>query len=141
MKLTHYMLDGWVRLGQNKSVKVYPIAWFCLLLALATVGCKPQGTNIDKLNELQRRNAQLRQDIADMKNIIRRAGEDEPNLQEQIDARNKEVVQAYETLKALKAQETEVRMRRIELEGRLESFRESFRELQNRIVASVKNLQ
>ena len=51
------------------------------------------------------------------------------------------VVQAYETLKALKAQETEVRMRRIELEGRLESFRESFRELQNRIVASVKNLQ
>lgn len=74
-----------------------------------------------------------------MKSRIQQAGEDVPNLQEQIDARNKEVVQAYETLKALKAQETEISMRRIELEGRLDSFRESFRELQNGIVTSIKN--
>ncbi len=76
-----------------------------------------------------------------MKRRILQAGEDVPNLQEQIDTRNKEVVQAYETLKALKAQETEVSMRRIELEGRLDSFRESFRELQNRVVATIKNEQ
>lgn len=74
-----------------------------------------------------------------MKSRIQQAGEDVPNLQEQIDARNKEVVQAYETLKALKAQETEISMRRIELEGRLDSLRESFRELQNGIVTSIKN--
>lgn len=123
-------------------MKEFFIAWVCVLSALLLApGCKPQGTDIDKLTELQRRNAQLRQDIAEMRNTIRRAGEDDPHLQEQIDARNKEVVQAYEALKELKTQETEVRMRRIELEGRLESFRESFRELQNRVVSTIQSAQ
>ena len=114
--------------------------WVCmLLLLLAGIGCKPQGTNIDKLTELQRRNAALRQEIAEMKNLIRRAGEDDPQLQDQIERRNKEVAHAYETLKALKAQETEVSMRRIELEDRLDSFRETFRELQDRVISSVRS--
>lgn len=90
---------------------------------------------------MQKRNAELRKEIAEMKSRIQQAGEDVPNLQEQIDARNKEVVQAYETLKTLKAQETEISMRCIELEGRLDSFRESFRELQNGVVTSIKNEQ
>ena len=112
--------------------------WVCmLLLLLAGIGCKPQGTNIDKLTELQRRNAALRQEIAEMKNLIRRAGEEDPQLQDQIEQRNKEVAQAYETLKA---QETEVSMRRIELEDRLDSFRETFRELQDRVISSVRSV-
>lgn len=116
--------------------------WSCVgvgALLLAGTGCKPQGPNIDKLTELQRRNAALRREIAGMKNLIQRAGENDPNLQGQIEQRNKEVAQAYATLKALKTQETEVNMRRIELEGRLDSFRETFRELQNRIVSSVRS--
>ncbi len=121
-------------------VKRQGIVWGCVAtLLLVGVGCKPQGPNIEKLTELQRRNAALRQEIAAMKNLIRRAGEDDPQLQEQIEQRNREVTQAYETLKALKTQETEVQMRRIELEGRLDSFRETFRELQNRVVSSVRS--
>ncbi len=102
----------------------------------SSLGCKPQGVNIDELTELQRRNTLLRQEIAEMKTLIRRAGAEDPNLQEQLDARNRDVVQAYETLKSLQAQETQLRMRRIELEGRLDSFRETFRELQNRITGT-----
>ena len=121
-------------------MKRHGAVWVCMLsLLLAGTGCKPQGTNIDRLTELQRRNAALRQEIAEMENLIRRAGEDDPRLQEQIEQRNKEVAQAYETLKALKAQETEVSMRCIELEGRLDSFRETFRELQDRVISSVRS--
>ncbi len=120
-------------------VKRNVIIWICACVACVVTACKPQGPNIQKLTDMQKRNAELRKEIAEMKSRIQQAGEDVPNLQEQIDARNKEVVQAYETLKALKAQETEISMRRIELEGRLDSFRESFRELQNGIVTSIKN--
>ncbi len=123
-------------------VKEHGIVWGCMMLGillLVGAGCKPQGPDIDKLTELQRRNAELRREIADMKKLIQHAGEKDPQLQNQIAQRNKEVAQAYETLKALKAQETEVSMRRIELESRLDSFRETFRELQNHIVSSVRS--
>ncbi len=111
---------------------------FLAAFSLSVLGCKPQGVNIDELTELQRRNTLLRQEIAEMKTLIRHAGAEEPNLQEQLDARNGDVVQAYETLKELQAQETRLRMRRIELEGRLDSFRETFRELQSRITGASK---
>lgn len=140
LELTHYKLDACGKMVENMRMKRRGAMWVCmLLLLLAGIGCKPQGTNIDKLTELQRRNAALRQEIAEMKNLIRRAGEDDPQLQDQIERRNKEVAQAYETLKALKAQETEVSMRRIELEDRLDSFRETFRELQDRVISSVRS--
>lgn len=92
-----------------------------------------------ELKELQARNAQLRQEIAQMENTIRRAGDDMPDLAEQLEARNREVVQAYEALKKLKAQETEVHMRRLELEGRLDAFHASFQELQKQASSTAKN--
>ena len=91
---------------------------------------------MEELAQLQARNTQLRQEIAKMKEIIRRAGADTPDLAEQLESRNREVVQAYENLKRLKTQETEVQMRRIELEGRLDTFRTNFQELQNQIVTT-----
>lgn len=91
---------------------------------------------MEELAQLQARNTQLRQEIAKMKEIIRRAGADTPDLAEQLESRNREVVQAYENLKRLKTQETEVQMRRIELEGRLDTFRANFQELQDQIVTT-----
>lgn len=100
--------------------------------------CKPQGVNMTELKQLQERNAQLRQEIAEMQSIIRRAGEDNPELPDQLEARQKEVLQAYDTRNKLRAQETEVRMRRIELEGRLDAFRAKFQEMQSQIVTTPK---
>ena len=121
-------------------MKISPTVCACSLIgALALLpACKPQGPNIAELNELQRRNAILRQEIADMQALIRRAGEDVPGLADQLEAREKEVAQTYDHLKELKSQETEVHMRRIELEGRLDAFRSTFRELQSQIAASSK---
>lgn len=115
---------------------------YLLLGAMALMAsCKPQGVNMEELAELQARNTQLHQEIARMQELIRRAGADMPDLPEQLDARNREVVQAYENLKRLKTQETEVQMRRIELEGRLETFRAQFQELQNQVVTTPSNNQ
>ena len=91
---------------------------------------------MEELEELQARNTKLHQEIAQMKETIRRAGADIPDLAETLEARNREVVQAYENLKRLKTQETEVQMRRIELEGRLEAFRAQFQEMQNQVVST-----
>lgn len=115
----------------------------CILLAALALlpACKPQGPNMDELSELQQRNAQLRREIADMQALIRRAGEDVPDLADRLDARYKEVVQAYENYKNLKEQETEIRMRRIELDGRLDAFRSTIREIQLQVAASSSKPQ
>lgn len=140
--VTHYKLDARAQIGHDVRVKKFFPRHHTLILlgALALLpACKPQGVNMAELSQLQARNSQLRQEIADMENLIRRAGEVDPTLQDQLESRNKEVVQAYENLKKLKAQETEARMRRIELEGRLEVFRANFQEMQNKIVSSPKS--
>ncbi len=140
--LTNYRLDDGAGIRHHGCITTMQqhtlVATLVAVFTLSALGCKPQGVDIDELTRLQQRNTLLRQEIAEMKTLIRRAGDEEPNLQERLDTRNREVVQAYETLKGLRTQETALRMRRIELEGRLDSFRESFRELQNRVVNSGK---
>ena len=140
--VTHYVLDVYAGISQYKRVKIFfPLSLLTRLGSLLAVcallvGCKPRGVDMAELTQLQARNTQLQQEIAKMHELIRRAGADTPDLAEQLEARNREVVQAYENLKRLKTQETEVQMRRIELEGRLESFRANFQELQNQVVTT-----
>lgn len=115
----------------------------CILMAMLALlpACKPQGPNMEELSELQQRNAQLSREIADMEALIRRAGEDVPDLAERLDARHKELVQAYENYKNLKEQETEISMRRLELEGRLDAFRSTMREIQLQVTTSSPKTQ
>lgn len=130
------MLDVSAQIGHDRVVKI--LSTTCIILgalALAT-SCKPQGVDAAKLSELKQRNADLRREIADMKSTIRRAGADVPDLAETIEKRYKEVAQALENLKSLNEQKTEITMRRIALEGRLETFRSTFRELQSQVAAS-----
>lgn len=127
-------------MGQYVRVKKSLLHQLLILLGVPAfmTACKPQAIDMAELTRLQARNAQLRQEIADMEATIRRAGADIPDLADQLEARNKEVVQAYENLKKLKAQETEMHKRRIQLESRLDAFRASFQEMQNQIAASPK---
>ena len=107
---------------------------------LATMtACKPQAPDMERLSALQRNNAELRKEIARMQTLIRQAGEDTPELQQQIERRNSEVVAAYKQIEALREKETELKMRRIELESRLDSFRDTFARLQNEI--AVQNVK
>lgn len=136
--VTHYGLDAAHIMRHDIGVKIYCRPCTALLLgALALLpACEQQGTNIAKLNELQRRNAALRMEIADMHALIQRAGADVPGLADQLDALSREERLAYENRSVLKAKETDLRLRRIELEGRLETFRTTFNELQKQISTS-----
>ena len=139
--VTHYRLDVRAQIREDTRVKKSSAACvFAVLSAiLLTPACKPQGLNSNELRGLEHRNSQLRQEIADMNQLIRQAGEDVPDLADQLEARKKEVVAAYETLKKLRGQEADVRMRRIELEGRLEIFRSKFQSLQSQVAPSSKS--
>lgn len=120
-------------------MKVFHPACAALVMgALALLSaCNPQGSEITelKLKERQSYNAMLRREIANMEATIRRAGDDVPGLAEQLEARSREEKQAYETIKALRSKETEIRLRRIELEKRLDAFQSTFRELQSQVAA------
>lgn len=88
---------------------------------------------MERLSSIQKHNAELRQEISRMQTLIFQAGEDTPGLQEQIDKRNNDVVEDYKQLETLQARETELKMRRIELEGRMNTLRDTFRQLQNEL--------
>lgn len=72
-----------------------------------------------------------------MQALIKQAGEDTPDLAQQIDKRNSDVVAAYQQIEALRQKETRLKMRCIELETRLNTFRDTFTQLQNEI--AVRN--
>lgn len=137
--MTHYKLDAGVRLRHDICVKIHSQACTALLLGVLALlpACKPQGPNIAKLKDVQRRNADLHQEIAEMHALIQRVGEDIPGLADRLDERTREERQAYERLIALKQKETELRLRRIELEGRRDAFRSTFKSLQSQVAAST----
>lgn len=112
-------------------------ACFILAAAAAVSACKPQSIDVAQLDEQQKRNALLRQEIADMQILINRVGDSTPDMADRLDARDKEVAQAYAEVQKLKEQETAIHMRRLELEARLDSFRSTFRELQNQVANSA----
>lgn len=124
-------------------MKIYRPAYAALLSVLPAlvIACKPQTPNLEKINELQHRNAALRQEIADMESLIKRAGADVPDLPEKLAAQAAEESRAYEKKTAMQAKETELRLRRIELESRLENFRTTFKGLQDQISTTTPETQ
>lgn len=131
------MLDANGVIPEYRRVKTRFSVWLVAgaVALMSLVACKPQAPDMERLSSLQRNNAELRREIARMHALIRQAGEDTPELQQQIDHRNGEVVAAYKQMEALREKETELKMRRIELESRLDTFRDTFARLQNEIAS------
>lgn len=131
------MLDWRAQIRQYGSVKKSCTIALVLQAALALLSaCKPQETNTAALKAIQNRNAELSREIADMQNTIRRVGSMDPGLPERLDSLIKEEVQAIERYTELKEQEEAAHMRRIDLEGRLDAFRSTVRELQSKVVST-----
>ncbi len=109
---------------------------FCVLAAAAWLpmsGCAPKTTDPEQLRTIHEQNAQLRSEIAQMQGLIKEAGEDVPNLNEQIADKEAEITAAIRELDELDGKETDMRLRVIELQDRLDAFRASFRMMQNEI--------
>ena len=101
------------------------------LLALALSSCYPQPANPDQLRLAHEQNAALRQEIVRMQHLINQAGETDQGLIDTVEAKEQELTDALNELKVLKRQETEHKLRIIELQDRLDAFRADFRIMQN----------
>lgn len=88
---------------------------------------------------MHEQNETLRQDINRMQALIEQAGEDVPGLAEQITAAESEAAVHIKELDALDSRETQLRLRTIELQDRLDAFRASFRMMQSEIANSRRS--
>lgn len=93
--------------------------------------CGPKATNPEQLRVVHEQNAQLTQEIAKMQALIKQAGEDVPGLTEEIAAKEAEMASAITELDELNRRETEMKLRVIGLQDRLDAFRTAFRNMQN----------
>lgn len=105
----------------------------CAAVLLPLSGCTPKTTDPEQLRAIHEQNAALRSEIAQMQGIIKEAGEDVPNLHEQIAEKEAEIAAAIRELDELDRQETDMRLRIIELQDRLDAFRATFRMMQNEV--------
>lgn len=103
----------------------------CTVLSVALSSCYPQADNPEQLRLAHEQNANMRREIASMQKLIKQAGESEPVLAENIEAKEQELAHALNELKELKRKQTEAKLRVIQLQDRLDAFRTSFRMLQN----------
>ncbi|MBR3904028.1 MAG: hypothetical protein IKJ29_10275 [Akkermansia sp.] len=109
-----------------------PISSICACALLLTLSsCYPQAQDPEQLRLAHEQNALLRKEIVRMQQLINQAGETETGLAEQIDAKEQELTDALNELKVTKRQETEEKLRIIELQDRLDAFRANFRIMQN----------
>lgn len=66
-----------------------------------------------------------------MQQLINEAGDIEPGLAESIESKEQALAAALNELKNLKREETEAKLRVIQLQDRLDAFRSNFRLLQS----------
>ncbi len=100
------------------------------LLFLSLSSCFPETANPDQLRLAHEQNAALRQEIADMQQLIAQAGDAQQGLADTVEAKEQELTDALNELKILKRQETELKLRLIEFQDRLDAFRADFRIMQ-----------
>lgn len=100
-----------------------------LLFSLGS--CYPQASDPEQLRQAHEKNAALRQEIVRMQQLIKQAGTPSPDFAAQVETREQELTDALNELKVVKRQETEAKLRIIELQDRLDAFRAHFRMLQN----------
>lgn len=100
------------------------------LLFLPLSSCFPETANPDQLRLAHEQNAALRQEIADMQQLIAQAGDAQQGLADTVEAKEQELTDALNELKILKRQETELKLRLIEFQDRLDAFRADFRIMQ-----------
>ena len=126
-----------------ESVKLFSLSTLILSAAFLTLGtgCKPQAPDLERQRAVDSSNEQLRSKISDMQKRIREAGAEIPDLREQIDDKRQAINDTLARKTELRRKETNLRLRYIELESRLKTFRADFAEMQNSIANSSTDAQ
>ncbi len=134
------MLDAHPAAADNGCVK-FPLPQLLLSAALLPVlvaGCGPRSANPHQVTALHNQNTTLREQIARMEALIRKAGPEDPALAARIAQREQEVQLANEELCRLTEQETELKIRALRLQGRLDAFQHSFTQMQKELTNASK---
>ncbi len=131
-KVTHSVLDARPACADNGCVKLtlHPLLLATACLPLLLAACGPRSANPRQMTNLHEQNTRLRTEIARLEALIREAGEEEPDLPERIAQREQEVNAATEELCRLTEQETEMKLRALRLQGRLDTFQHNFTQMQ-----------
>ncbi len=103
----------------------------CAVLAVSLSSCYPQADNPEQIRLAHEQNAAMRKEITRMQQLINQAGDIEPGLAESISAKEQQLTAALNELKQLKRQQTDAKLRVIQLQDRLDAFRSNFRMLQS----------
>lgn len=111
-----------------KSSTVKAMATLAVLLAMAC--CRPDETDPQKMQSLLERNAAMREEIGDMQAHIARAGEADPTLQDKLAEVENRLAEVYREADALEQKEGELDIRLLELQDRLDSFLNQFKQMQ-----------
>lgn len=129
------MLDLRLGIRQDRVVKIFtPIAAsLSLVVVLLTASCEPQAPDLSRVNEIRAKNQKLAMEIRTMEQTIEQAGEDTPNLQQDLDAKEKALVSSQTRITALRKREMELKLRQIKLNERLKKLRSSFEQLQSEL--------
>lgn len=132
--LTHSVLDAERKITDDGGVKKILFSIGATAVgSLLLIGCDSRTPNPEQLSLLHQQNAQLNKQINAMQALIEQAGEDIPNLAEQIKNKEAEVAEAIKEVDDLNRRESEMKLRVIELQDRLDAFRDSFRRMQDEI--------
>lgn len=129
------MLDVWREIGQDRRVKAFnPVSVSLTIgMALLAVSCEPQAPDLRRVNEIRAKNEKLAMEIQEMERNIGLAGEDTPNLQQDLEAKEKALVNSQQRITALRKREMELKLRQIKLNDRLKKLRASFEQLQSEL--------
>lgn len=129
------MLDPRLGIGQDRAVKIFTSTAIGLSLAAAllTASCEPQAPDLSRVNEIKAKNQKLAMEIRDMEQIIEQAGEDTPNLLQDLEDKEKALVSSQLRITALRKREMELKLRQIKLNERLKQLRASFEQLQSEL--------
>lgn len=112
-------------------LSILPSLCACAGCAVLLSSCYPQADNPEQLRFAHEQNAVLRKEIVRMQQIVKQAGDIDPGLAESIKAKEQELAAALNELKQLKRQQTDAKLRVIQLQDRLDAFRSNFRLLQS----------
>lgn len=109
-----------------------------IMASVALPSCHPSDADPQKVQALQERNAAMRAEIAELEAQIARAGEIDPSLPEKVKSAERELVEILRRADALDRKESELDVRLLELQNRLDNFHAEFKKMQ---AGLINNLQ
>ncbi len=109
-----------------------------LPFVLGLSACHEQQAETHRLDKLLKQNDQLQESVNQMYTLIESAGEPDASLPEQIKQAEAQLSSSLAELAQCEQDETNAKMRLLDLKNRLANFRSQFKIMQEQIISSAQ---